>query len=501
MPAPLPDPATDLGDQWGGRCQQRLVLVINAAPTVATPAAATPNPITDTSTSLSVLGGDDGGEANLTYTWTVTAEPPGAANPTFSRNGNNTAKDTTATFYQAGNYTFLVTITDAGGLSTSSSVAVTVDQSLTSITDSPASASLNLNGTQSFSATGYDQFDSTLGVQPSFNWGIASGVGSIEGSGLYNAGTVAGSATITATSGSVAGSASVLVTNAAPTVAAPAAATPNPITGTTTTLFVLGGDDGGEANLTYTWTVTAEPPDAANPTFSSNGDNAAKDTTATFYQAGNYTFLVTITDAGGLSTTSSTAVTVSQSLTTITVSPATASLNLNGTQPFTAVGYDQFGATLRVQPSFNWGIASGVGSIDGSGLFNAGTVAGPATITATSGAIAGSASVLVINAAPTVATPAAATPNPITDTSTSLSVLGSDDGGEANLTYTWTVTAEPQARPTPPSSRNGDNTAKDTTATFYQAGESYTFLVTIPDAGGLSTTSSAAVDRSIQAEF
>jgi len=91
---------------------------------VALPAAATPNPITGTSTSLSVLGGDDGGESNLTYTWTVTAEPAGAANPTFSGNGNNAAKDTAATFYQAGSYTFLVTITDAGGLSTTSSVGV-----------------------------------------------------------------------------------------------------------------------------------------------------------------------------------------------------------------------------------------------------------------------------------------------------------------------------------------------------------------------------------------
>ena len=171
-------------------------------------------------------------KSNLTYTWTVTAEPAGAANPTYSANGTNAAKNTTATFSQAGSYTFLVTIADTGGLTATSSIGVTVDQTLTSITDSPSSASLNLNGTQSFSAVGYDQFGATLAVQPSFTWGIASGVGSIDGSGLYTAGTVAGTATITATSGAVAGGATVTVTNAAPTVATPAAATPNPITGT-----------------------------------------------------------------------------------------------------------------------------------------------------------------------------------------------------------------------------------------------------------------------------
>ena len=279
---------------------------------------------------------------------------------------------------------------------------MTVSQSLTTISVAPATASLNLNGTQPFSAVGYDQFDAALVVQPSFTWGIAAGVGSINSSGLYTAGTVAGPATISATSGAIAGSAAVLVINAAPTVTTPAAVTPNPITGTSTSLSVLGDDDGGEANLTYAWSVTAEPAGAANVTFSSNGDNAAKDTTATFYQAGNYTFLVTITDAGGLSTTSSTAVTVSQSLTTITVSPATASLNLNGTQSFSAIGYDQFGAALVVQPSVSWGIASGVGSIDGSGSVQCRhrcriRPRSPAT----SGAIAASASVLVINAAPT----------------------------------------------------------------------------------------------------
>ena len=99
----------------------------------------------------------------------------------------------------------------------------------------------------------------------------------------------------------------------------PAAASPNPVTGTTCNLSVLGADDAGESNLTYTWATTGTPPAAVS--FSANGSNAAKNTTATFTEAGNYSFQVTITDPGGLTATSSVNVTVNQTLTAIAVSP------------------------------------------------------------------------------------------------------------------------------------------------------------------------------------
>src|SRR5205809_6925429 len=90
-------------------------------------------------------------------------------------------------------------------------------------------------------------------------------------------------------------SVSVTVVNQPPTVAQPAAANPNPVAGTTTNLSVLGADDGGEANLTYTW--TANGPAAVS--FSANGTNAAKNSTATFSAAGSYTITATIKDANG----------------------------------------------------------------------------------------------------------------------------------------------------------------------------------------------------------
>ena len=105
---------------------------------MATAASATPNPVTGTTCNLSVLGADDAGESNLTYTWAATGTPPAAVN--FSLNGSNAAKNTTATFSKAGNYSFQVTITDAGGLTATSNVNITVNQTFTAISVVPASS-------------------------------------------------------------------------------------------------------------------------------------------------------------------------------------------------------------------------------------------------------------------------------------------------------------------------------------------------------------------------
>ena len=173
-----------------------------------------------------------------------------------------------------------------------------------------------------------------------------------------------------------------------PTLVTPAGAAPNPVTGATTLLATLGADvDTGETSLTYTWSTTGTPP--ASVAFSANGDNAAKSTTATFTKAGTYDFLVTIADPGGLSTTSSVSVTVSQTLTSVTVSPAAVNLYAGHTQQFTAVGRDQFGDALAVQPSFTWSATTG--GITSGGLYTAPVTDATATVTAASAGVNGTA--------------------------------------------------------------------------------------------------------------
>jgi hypothetical protein len=183
----------------------------NSPPTVATPAAANPSPVTGKTTALSVLGADDGGEANLTYTWAVTSEPTGAS-PTFSANGTNAAKNTTVTFNRAGGYTFQVTITDAGGLSVTSSVSVTVQQTLTTIKLTPTSATVAPGGKVAFGATAYDQFAIALTTQPIFTWKVISGPGTVSSTGVYTAPSkTTGTATVQASAGGVSGTATVQI--------------------------------------------------------------------------------------------------------------------------------------------------------------------------------------------------------------------------------------------------------------------------------------------------
>jgi hypothetical protein len=183
--------------------------VAASAPTVAIVAAATPNPLTGTSINLSVLGADAGGQSNLTYTWSAT----GPATVNYSNNGTNSAQNTTATFTQAGTYTFTATITNSSALSATSIINVTVGQSLTSITVTPTSPTMADRQIQQFSATALDQFGNAMSNQPNFIWSIDAGsAGSIDSTGLYSAPVSGpGSATVRATSGAVSGTSAVTV--------------------------------------------------------------------------------------------------------------------------------------------------------------------------------------------------------------------------------------------------------------------------------------------------
>ena len=182
--------------------------------------------------------------------------------------------------------------------------------------------------------------------------------------------------------------------NQPPAIATPAAASPNPAGGLTTDLSVTATDDGGDAALTYTWTVNDE---FTHPVqFSVNGSAAARTTTATFQKAGFYLFTVTVRDGAGLTTSSQVEVEVAQTLTSITVTPAAVSVDTGRTQAFTATARDQFGEALVSQPAaFDWSVGGG-GTMDADGVFTAGdTPGGPYTVTAASGAVSGTAEVTV----------------------------------------------------------------------------------------------------------
>ena len=142
-------------------------MVDNTGPTIAVPAAATPSSVTGTTAVLSVLGADLAyGEGSLVYSWAATTMPNAATTvanadtlPVFCVNNCNAAKNTTVTFDGPGSYGFTVTITDPAGMTTTSSVNVTV---------APMPASISVAGDPP-AATAFDQFGNPLASQPSFD--------------------------------------------------------------------------------------------------------------------------------------------------------------------------------------------------------------------------------------------------------------------------------------------------------------------------------------------
>ncbi|HEX4054741.1 MAG TPA: LamG-like jellyroll fold domain-containing protein [Tepidisphaeraceae bacterium] len=194
-----------------------LKFTADAAPTVATAAAATPSPVTGATANLSVLGADDAGESTLTYTWSATG--PAAVN--FSANHSNAAKNTTVTFDEAGTYNFLVTIANALGGTTTSAVSVTVIPAVFNLNDSGAGslrqAIINANaagGSQNISfATGLAGAINLASALPSLSANITiqgPGVSSLTISGTgsgsaltINAGVTAQIQNLTITGGAI----------------------------------------------------------------------------------------------------------------------------------------------------------------------------------------------------------------------------------------------------------------------------------------------------------
>ena len=91
-------------------------------------------------------------------------------------------------------------------------------------------------------------------------------------------------------------------------------------------------------------------------------------------------------------------------LTSITVSPASATLNTGAAQQFTAVANDQNGSPLSPQPAFTWSVISGVGTVSAGGLYSSGMTPGSAAVQAASGGISGTAAVSVTSPASTPGT-------------------------------------------------------------------------------------------------
>jgi PKD repeat protein len=173
-----------------------------------------------------------------------------------------------------------------------------------------------------------------------------------------------------------------------------------------------------------------------------------------------------------VSGTAQVTVTEAPVLTTITVSPSSASVQTGETQQFTATGYDQYDQEISI-PSLQWS-AQGDGSIDTSGLFTAGATAGSATVTATdtsSGTVSAPATVTVTEATPPPTANFSATP---TTGDAPLAVAFTDLSTSSPTSWSWTF------------GDGGTSTAQNPSHTYAAAG-TYTVSLTVTNAGGSDT--------------
>lgn len=478
-------------------------------PSVVTPAAADPTTVTGTTTDLSVLGDDEIGEANLIYTWSAT----GPGEVLYSDNGTNAAKNSTATFTQAGMYEFTATIENPiSGAYITSSVSVTVNQVSSGVAIVPASPTVAAGATVQLTAGIADQFGKILSVpQPEFTWSVTSGAGSVSASGLYTAPLTSGSATVHVTS--TAGDADADIAVVAPLAwyeADASAGTTLTDSSTHNNTGTLSGSAGWTTGVSgNALSLTGGRADLPTGIVSGLDDFTiatwvrldSRDAWSRIFDFGTGTTVnMFLTPAAGSSSgplrfaTTTSGNNNEQQLNgpvlatdtwyhvAITLAGDTATMYVNGEAVATNTSMTIHPAAMGATDQNYLGDSQYVGDpglqgrIDDFRIYGAALPAGQ----------------IEQLARPLVIATAAAADDPVTDMSTSLSVVATDlTAGESALIYTWSTTGTPPAPVT--FSVNADNAAKNTTVTFTEAGL-YDFVVTIENpAAGLSSSSAANV--------
>ncbi|MDO8592994.1 MAG: Ig-like domain-containing protein, partial [bacterium] len=359
----------------------------------------------------------------------------GAATTVWSSSDNTIATVSNTglvTGAAVGTATITASVTGAGATVTSAStITVTPVPVLTTINLTPASATLAAGGaTQALTAAGLDQFGAAIATGP-ITWASSNPlVASVSPAGVLTP-LSAGATSITATNGAVVGTAAINVIQLTSV-----AVTPSPGTAVI-----------GSAGLQ----MAAAPKDQTGAAFTGAAVTWASDNLAVATIGANTgivaavatgTANITATAASGaVSVTGTSVVTVvtePQVLTSVSLAPATVTLN-SGTSQLTATALDQFGGGMAPQPAITFTSSNpAVATIDAAGLVTA-VSAGSTTITAASGALSSTSAITV----PAVLTAISVTPSPAsaaTGSTKQLAALAKDQFGTAIATQpaiTW----------------------------------------------------------------
>jgi hypothetical protein len=284
-----------------------------------------------------------------------------------------------------------------------------VPATLVSVQVSPAAISLNPGATQQFSAVGRNSDGSSSSI--SVSWSATGG--SISSSGLYTAGSSAGSYRVIAVrqGDTKADTSSVTINVPAPTLTAieVTPSTASVVAGATRQFNAVGRlSDNSTTSVAVTWSATGG-------TVSTSGLYTAGSTAGTFR-------VIAVRQGDTKADTASVTVTAapatppaSPTLSSVVVTPASASLSAGATQQFNATGRMSDNTTTSVAVSWS---ATG-GTVSSSGHYTAGSTAGSFRVIAVQqgGTKADTSTITVTASAPPVTVPppppsTGSTPNP-----------------------------------------------------------------------------------------
>jgi len=342
--------------------------------------------------------------SELTHNVTFTGAAPASGNIPDTSPGNAVSR----TFATPGTYNYQCT--RHSGMTGAVVVQGGAAPVFTSVTVTPTLPSIAVNGTVQLTAAALDQFGTALSGAPAPSFSSSnSATATVSGAGLVT-GKVAGSATITAsvTAGGVTKSATATVTVTSPQSGGTTVTTPNLTFSPASVTVAAGG--------TVTWQFSGA---LHNVSFGANkptGGNIPDQTVGnavsrTFATPGTYTY--ECTNHSNMTGTVVVQGGAAPVFTSVTVTPASPAIAVNGTVQLTAVALDQFGTALSGAPAASFSSSnSGIATASGAGLVT-GVAAGSATITAsvTAGGVTKTATSTVTVSSPQANDVSIATPN------------------------------------------------------------------------------------------
>ena len=300
-----------------------------------------------------------------------------------------------------------------------------------SVAVNPQTASLNIGGSVTLSATARDANGAALSGR-TITWSTsASAIATVSNTGVVNA-IAPGSATITATSEGKSGSATITVLPAAPPSVASVTITPSGATvhiGSTATFVATARDASGNAltGRLITWISNTPGVATVSSTGVVTGVTAGTTAITAMCEGQNTAVVVTV---------------IPVPVASVTVSAASSSIQVGATTTVTAVMKDSSGTALQGR-SVTWSSSNqSVATVDATSGVVTGVAPGTVTIT---GMSEGKTGTTTITVAPTpVATVTISPPNPsvVEHQTTALTAVTKDANGNtlSGRTVTWSVT-------------------------------------------------------------